>query len=166
LRTETVLNNLYSRIMTTAQTIAIDFDDEMKNTRKLLERVPMDDAHRDYKPHEKSMPLGILATHVAGLPSWPKMALESQLFELQPDFKPRTATSAEELLEMFDRSVEEGRAAIDRATEDDIQKTWPVRGRCLAGRELGERRASTYSRGCGGLTGFHGPAPRRFTSRL
>jgi uncharacterized damage-inducible protein DinB len=115
--------------MTTAQTIAIDFDDEMKSTRRLLERVPMDDAHRDYKPHEKSMSLGILATHVAGLPSWPKMALDNQLFELQPDFKPQTATSAEELLEIFDRSVQEGRAAIDRATEDDIQKTWTFKYR-------------------------------------
>jgi uncharacterized damage-inducible protein DinB len=115
--------------MTTAQTLAIDFDDEMKNTRLLLERVPMDDTHRDYKPHEKSMPLGILATHVAGLPSWPKMALDSEVFELQPDFKPRTAMSTPELLEIFDQSVKEGRAALDGATEEDMQKTWTFKYR-------------------------------------
>jgi hypothetical protein len=51
--------------MTTAQTISLDFDDEMKNTRSLLERVPIDDTHRIYKPHEKSTPLGRLATHIA-----------------------------------------------------------------------------------------------------
>src|SRR5713226_3343280 len=102
--------------MTTCQTITIDYDEEMKNTRKLLERVPLDDAHRGYKPHKKSMSLERLATHVADLPSWPKMALASQLLELQPGFKPRIAASTEELLEIFDKSVEEGRASIAHAS--------------------------------------------------
>jgi len=43
--------------MTTCQTITIDYDDEMKSTRKLLERVLLDEAHRGHKPHEKSMSL-------------------------------------------------------------------------------------------------------------
>jgi uncharacterized damage-inducible protein DinB len=110
--------------MTTCQTIAIDYDDEMKSTRKLLERVPLDDVHRGYKPHDKSMSLEKLATHVAELPSWTKMALESQLFELQPGFKPRIAVSTAELLEIFDKSAEEGRTAIAGATEEDMKKDW------------------------------------------
>ncbi len=110
--------------MTLSQTIAIDFDDEMKSTRKLLERVPLDDAHRDYKPHEKSMPLHALATHVAQLPAWTKMALDSELFELQPGFKQPNAASTPELLELFDKSVEEGRASIAAATDVDMQKNW------------------------------------------
>ena len=95
--------------MTTCQTITLDFDDEMKNTRKLLERVPLDDAHRNFKPHEKSMSLDRLATHVAEIPAWPKMALDSELLELQPGFKPHIAASTAELLEIFDASVEKGR---------------------------------------------------------
>lgn len=110
--------------MTTSQMIAIDFDDEMKNTRTLLERVPLDENHRSYKPHEKSASLERLATHVAELPSWPKMALVSEVFELQPGFKHRVAVSTEELLEIFDRSVEEGRASIEAATDGDMQKDW------------------------------------------
>jgi uncharacterized damage-inducible protein DinB len=110
--------------MTTCQTITIDFDEETKNTRKLLERVPLDDAHRGYKPHQKSMSLERLASHVAELPSWPKLALASQLFELQPGFKPRIAASTAELLEMFDKSVEEGRASIQDATDEAMQKDW------------------------------------------
>lgn len=113
--------------MTTAQTITIDFDDEMKNTRALLELVPLDDAHRDYKPHEKSMTLDVLATHVAELPGWPKLALEYELFELEPGFKPRRAGSTAELLEIFEKSVEEGRAAIAAASEEDMQKNWTFR---------------------------------------
>jgi uncharacterized damage-inducible protein DinB len=70
------------------------------------------------------MPLDRLATHVAELPGWLKMALETEVFELQPDFKPRIAGSTTELLEIFDKSVVDGSAAIAAATDEDMQKTW------------------------------------------
>jgi uncharacterized damage-inducible protein DinB len=110
--------------MTTCQTITIDYEEEIKNTRKLLERVPLDDAHRGYKPHPKSMPLERLATHVAELPSWPKLALASELFELEPGFKVHVAASTPELLEIFDKSAEEGRTSLARATDEDMKKHW------------------------------------------
>jgi uncharacterized damage-inducible protein DinB len=110
--------------MTTCQTITLDYDDEMRNTRKLLERVPLDDQHRGFKPHPKSMSLERLATHIAELPAWPKLALASELFELQPGFKPRIAASQAELLEIFDKSVEEGRAGIAGATDEEMRKNW------------------------------------------
>jgi uncharacterized damage-inducible protein DinB len=110
--------------MTTAQTLTIDFDDEMTSTRKLLERVPLDDTHRNYQPHSKSMALDRLATHVAEIPGWVKTALDSQLLVLQPDFKPTIATSTKELLEIFDKSAAEGRAALAAASDADMQKDW------------------------------------------
>ena len=110
--------------MTTCQTITLDFDDEMKSTRKLLERVPLDATLSAYKPHEKSMPLGYLAVHVAELPGWMKLALEAEVFELMPDFKPKSAGSNAELLEIFDKAVEEGKAAIWGATDADMRKDW------------------------------------------
>jgi uncharacterized damage-inducible protein DinB len=107
-----------------AQTLSIDFDDEMKSTRKLLERVPLDDAHRNYKPHEKSMTLDRLATHVAEIPGWPKIALDSQLLELPLDFKPTIAASTQELLAIFDKNAAEGRAGLAAASDADMQKDW------------------------------------------
>jgi uncharacterized damage-inducible protein DinB len=112
--------------MTICQTISIDFDDEMKKTRTLLERVPMDDAHRGFKPHEKSMSLERLATHVAELSSWPKLALDRETLEIPPDYKPRLAASQAELLEIFDRGVEESRAAIAAALDSDMDKQWTL----------------------------------------
>src|SRR5438874_11757261 len=103
LRTEVVRIRCYRSCMTTCQTITLDFEEEMTNTRKLLERVPLDDAHRGYRPHPKSASLERLATHVAELPSWLKMALESELFELPVDFKHRVAASTPELLNIFDQ---------------------------------------------------------------
>jgi uncharacterized damage-inducible protein DinB len=110
--------------MTLCQTITVDYEDEIRNTRKILERVPLDDARREFKPHPKSMSLERLATHVAELPGWPKMALASELFELQPGFKPRIAATTAELLEIFDKAVEEGRAAIAGATDEEMGKNW------------------------------------------
>jgi uncharacterized damage-inducible protein DinB len=111
--------------MTLCQTITLDFDEEVNNTRKLLERIPLDDAHRNYKPHEKSMELDRLATHVAEIPAWAKLALDSELFEINPsEFKPRVAGSTKELLEIFEKSVQEGRAAILSATDPQMEKNW------------------------------------------
>ena len=110
--------------MTFCQTLTLDYETEVANTRKLLERVPMDEAHREYKPHAKSMSLKRLATHVAELPGWPKYALEQELLELPLDFKPHVAASTGELLEIFDKGVADGRAAIAAATDEAMQKNW------------------------------------------
>jgi uncharacterized damage-inducible protein DinB len=110
--------------MTTCQTLTLDFDQEMQQTRKLLERVPLDEAHRAYRPHAKSMPLDRLASHVAELPSWVKFGLETEVLDLSPDYKPTVAASTSELLEIFDRSVAQGSAAIAAATDEDMKKTW------------------------------------------
>jgi hypothetical protein len=110
--------------MTICQQLTIDFEDEMINTRKLLERVPLDDARRAYRPHAKSMPLDRLATHVAEIPSWVKMALESPVFHLRKDFKPAIANSSAKLLEMFDRNVLDARGAIAAATDEQMALDW------------------------------------------
>ena len=48
--------------MRIAEVLLADFEAEISNTRRTLERVP--DDKPDYKPHEKSMPLGKLAGDV------------------------------------------------------------------------------------------------------
>jgi hypothetical protein len=54
--------------MTVADILLQDYEVEAKNTRTTLERIP---AHlADFKPHEKSMPMGRLAMHVATLPKF------------------------------------------------------------------------------------------------
>ena len=44
-----------------------EFDQEVANTRKTLERIPNDKFA--WKPHEKSMSLGNLASHLAAVPA-------------------------------------------------------------------------------------------------
>ncbi len=111
--------------MPISQMLLPEFDNEMSNTRKLLERVP--DGKMEYKPHDKSMSLGRLATHVAELPSWAKVTLELEVLELPADYKPHIAATRAELLEIFDKSVKEAREKIAAAPDSEWLKMWSLK---------------------------------------
>jgi uncharacterized damage-inducible protein DinB len=108
--------------MTFSQALLPEFDEEMKNTRKILERVPTDKL--DYQPHPKSMSMSRLATHIAELPSWGSMTLNTEVLEMDSSYKPRIAKSNAELLEIFDKSAAEARTKIAAATDADWGKMW------------------------------------------
>ncbi len=108
--------------MSFSKALLPEFDEEMKNTRKILECVP--DGKFDYQPHPKSMAMGRLATHVAELPGWATTTLDTEVFEIGSDFKPTIATTRAELLQMFDKSAAGAREKIAAATDEDWQKTW------------------------------------------
>ena len=62
--------------MTIAESLLPEFDHEMATTRRLLERVPED--RFGWQPHEKSMSLGTLASHIAETPSWLGSMMEDE----------------------------------------------------------------------------------------
>ena len=110
--------------MPISQTLLPEFDQEMANTRKLLERVP--DGKFDYKPHEKSMTLGRLAGHVAEVPSYATATIQMEKLELTGSEKPFQPTSRKELLESFDKYVVEARQAISSASDEHLGKIWSL----------------------------------------
>jgi len=104
-----------------SQTLLLEYDEEIKNTRKLLERVP--DGKFDYQPHPKSMTMGRLASHIAELPAW-TLVLEMDVFELKSDYKPQICTTRAELLKKFDQGASDARIKIAEMSNADWQKTW------------------------------------------
>ena len=114
--------------MSISETLLPEFDQEMKNTRKLLECVP--EGCPDYRPHEKSMPLARLAGHVAELPGWATHTIKTKVLDLTPasgeGFKPGIMTSRKQLLEMFDKNVGEAREAIASASDEDLHEIWSL----------------------------------------
>ncbi len=110
--------------MTISEMMLPEFDQEMANTRKLLERVPEDKLA--WKPHEKSMALGRLASHVAELPGWAVNTIRQDSLNITPDFKPTVASSRKELLEIFDKNAVEARQAIAGASDAHLQKIWSL----------------------------------------
>jgi len=105
-----------------------EFDHEMATTRRFLERVPEDKF--DWAPHPKSMKLGDLASHLTHMPGWIKETLEREALDVAPGGKQMampTAHNRKELLELFDRNVAAGRAALAAATEDaHWMKNWAL----------------------------------------
>lgn len=77
-----------------------EFEQEMKKTREILERVPEDKP--DFKPHEKSMPLGRLAAHIAQLPEFGTMIIELPSLDFSTgNMKPLVMESRQQLLAAF-----------------------------------------------------------------
>jgi len=125
-----------------SETLLPEFDEEMKNTRRLLGCVP--DGSFNYQPHPKSMTLGRLATHVAELPSWTAFTLDREVLELTPDYKPALAASRDELLRIFDKSAAEAREKIAAATDEDWRKIWTFK---YAGKTIMSMPRSAVMRG-------------------
>lgn len=105
-----------------------EFDHEMANTRKTLERVPHEKF--DWKPHEKSTAMGGLATHLSNLPTWAVYAIDQDSLDLAPEGKPlppaELAKSEAELLAIFDANSAKARAAIAGASDEDLFKPWTL----------------------------------------
>lgn len=110
--------------MSIAELLLPEFDQEMANTRKMLECVP--DGKFDYKPHEKSMILGRLAGHTAEMASWVTMTLTTERLDLTPDMKPSDPKTREALLGLFDKAAQEARASLAAATDEDMAKMWTL----------------------------------------
>ncbi|SHM81391.1 Uncharacterized damage-inducible protein DinB (forms a four-helix bundle) [Chitinophaga jiangningensis] len=99
---------------------------ESATTRKMLERVP--DGKFDWQPHEKSMTVGRLATHLAEVSGWIPMVLNTEEINFsEKDFKPRVIPTNAELLTFFEEELQKGEEALSKATEADLQKTWTMR---------------------------------------
>ncbi|MHB8412491.1 MAG: DinB family protein [Candidatus Acidiferrales bacterium] len=106
-----------------------EFDHEVANTRKTLERVP--EGKPDYKPHEKSMAMGRLAGHLAELPGWAKEVILRDSLEVRrgdPNNVPLVMTSRKQLLEEFDKRTAASRAAIAAASDEELMKPWSLIG--------------------------------------
>jgi len=114
--------------MPISKMILPEFDHEMANTRKTLERVPEDKFA--WKPHEKSMTLGDLATHLGNIPSWTKNTFEMDELDVAPPGAPpyrlEQAKSRDELLNAFDKNVSEARAALEAASDENWQGKWSL----------------------------------------
>jgi len=111
--------------MSIAQSLLAEFDQEMANTRKVLERVPLEKA--DWKPHPKSGSLVWLAGHVANLPQWVTITLTTSELDLATGGRAKTPANSKELLEVFDKNSKEARASIEKADDPQWFEPWTLK---------------------------------------
>lgn len=114
--------------MSLSEALLPEFDQEMANTRRTLERVP--DDKFDWRPHPKSTTLGYLATHLGHLPGWACLAINQESLDLAPGGGPpakvQSAGSRQEVLDNFDKNVAEARAAIAGASDEHLKQPWSL----------------------------------------
>jgi len=115
--------------MTIAELFLAELDQEAEATRALLSRVP--DGEWDWKPHEKSMNLSRLATHVAEIPGWSPWILKSDEIDfMSPEMQswtPREMRSREEILAELDGALEQCRTDLASTSDEDLARQWTMR---------------------------------------
>jgi uncharacterized damage-inducible protein DinB len=99
-----------------------DLKQEMDTTRRVLERVP--DGKEDWRPHEKSMTLGALSTHVAELPGYGIAILTTDEFDGAGGIPGTRPTNTGERLKRFEEQSSEFRRLVGSLTWDAAVETW------------------------------------------
>ncbi len=103
-----------------------ELEQEAAITRKMLAIVPND--KYDWRPHEKSMSICQLTTHIAELPSWVAMVLTTTELDFATiPYEPEIVENTTDLLALFEKSYAEGKAALEKATEEDLLPIWTLR---------------------------------------
>lgn len=112
--------------MSTITPLLKELDQEAQTTRKMLERVPT--AYFTWRPHQKSMSVKQLATHIAELPGWVTMAVTTDELDFASNpYKQEEVHNTEELLNYFETSLEDGRAHLVAASEETLNEPWTLR---------------------------------------
>ncbi len=103
-----------------------DLESEARSTRKMLELVP--EQHFAWKPHEKSMTLGQLASHLAENPVWVGSMMEDALdFAAIGDYMPFAAKDRRELLQALERNLQQCTEALRGRSDAFLSATWTMR---------------------------------------
>jgi uncharacterized damage-inducible protein DinB len=110
--------------MPLSQAMLPEFDHEMANTRKSLERIP--DDKLGWKPHAKSMTLGALGTHLATINQWAQAIVGTDSFDVKSAPPTPELKSHKQMLEAFDSATAAARTAIAGASDEQMMKPWSL----------------------------------------
>lgn len=103
-----------------------EFEHELTSTRKLLQAVPEKDL--DYKPSEISWTMGQLAQHIATIYYWYVGTLTKDVYDMAGDHMERgDPNDIKNTLALFERNVENARAALKFLTEQKLQDNWTMK---------------------------------------
>jgi uncharacterized damage-inducible protein DinB len=114
------------KTLNTIQQLVKEMEQEAKTTRKMLAAVP-DDKY-DWKPHEKSMSIQQLTSHIAELPGWVTMTLKTKELDFASNpYESKPITNTKDLLAFFEETLAEAKANLSKAKEADLLPDWTLR---------------------------------------
>jgi uncharacterized damage-inducible protein DinB len=99
---------------------------ETELSRRVLERVP--EGRNSWKPHERSMELGVLASVVAAMPGWAATIIDRDELNFDDpdnaDLRSRPVETRAELLAKLDQGAAKGRRALEAIDDNHLQQKW------------------------------------------
>ncbi len=112
--------------MTFIESFVKELEQESIGTKKMLALVPAEKG--DWKPHEKSMALKTLATHVAEIPGWIATALTtSELDFATTPYNPKDCNGGAELVKYFEEKAAEAISALSKSKDAVLDDSWTMR---------------------------------------
>lgn len=112
--------------MSLNQQLIAEYKHEMANTRKILALVPME--KYSWKPHEKSMSLGDLASHLADMPTWVHFTINFPELDFAKNYTPPSKiSSSSELLSSMDKNLEDAIKVLENTTDAQMFENWSLR---------------------------------------
>ena len=109
------------------QNILAELDHELATTRKMLERVPYEQA--DFQPHPKSMKLWQLASHIVNLLAFKTLFVKGDSRDFLDPNGPKpgpTPTSSVELLARFDEYSATLRQALSESDDEKLTQSFKL----------------------------------------
>lgn len=103
-----------------------ELERESATTRKMLERIP-DDKY-DWQPHPKSMTVRQLATHIAELPTWITLTMNTDGLDFATSpYNPPRINNSKELTDFFEASLKDGFSELKEEHESKLDQPWTLR---------------------------------------
>ncbi len=101
--------------------------EEAEITRKMLRIVPVDKFQ--WQPHPRSMTLVRLVTHVAELPSWIRIALDTEELDFaKGEYQQPVIETIPQLIAYLEQNVLDADAALARTDDKKLREKWTMRG--------------------------------------
>jgi len=114
--------------MTITELFAKLLETEAAVSRRVLEQVP--EGKSDWKPHDKSMPMGYLAQLVATIPGWIAMMIRQDSLDLRPvgggGYTPPPTETRAQLLAVADGSVTQALEALRSTNDKFLETKWQL----------------------------------------
>ena len=123
--------------MNTLSQLKQELQQEYQTTKKFLENFP--DGKNDYAPHEKSMKLMQLATHVAEIFSWPDFIIKTSVLDFAAgDYQPTFLDTKDQLLQKLEEDYQKSVTTLNEISEEKLNENWQMK--------MGEQVLSDWSK--------------------
>ena len=110
--------------MDTLKNLKDELTEEYHTTKKFLNNFPAD--KNEYAPHEKSMKLMDLTTHIVDIFGWPPLILNSDCLDFATGYRPEKMNNKADLQTQLEKQYNAGMNVLETAKEEDLKPNWSI----------------------------------------